>query len=721
MDLIVDEVVQLEEVDPADGDVVVELLAGASVVQLALAVLAQSGLTQGLAYGFLVRAVEDGGGHLPAKSLSRVAEMDLEHLSDVHSGGNAQRIEDYIKRSAVGQVGHILAGQDAGHDTLVTVAAGHLVAHGDLALLSDVDTDDLVYAGAHLIAVFAGEHLYIDDDTALAVRHLERGISHLAGLLAEDGAEQSLLRGQIGLALGSDLADKDIAGTDLSADGDYAALVQILQRIVAHTGDIAGDLLGAELGVARVALVFLDMDGGENVLHDKALVYEDSVLVVVALPGHEADQHILAEGYLALAGAGAVGDNVALVHAVAEGYDWSLVDAGALVGAGKLDELIALDIAAVVLDGDVLSVGADDLAVVLSKDDNAGVHGTLMLDAGGDDGRLSYHEGNSLALHIRAHQSAVCVVVFKEGDHCCRNGNHHSGADVDVIDALAVDLNDLVAVAAGDTLIDKAAVFVAGLGRGSDDVVVLHVGGQVIDLIGHAAGALFNLLEGSDEEAVFICSRIRGEIGDKADVGAFGRLNRAQAAIVAVVNVADVEGGALAAQAAGAEGGHTALMGKLREGVCLVHELGQRAGAEEFLDSRGHGTDIDKALGRYDVQILKSHALADDSLHAGKADAELVLQQLAHAADAAVAEMVDVVLLADAAGKAVEVVDRGEYIVHDDVLGYEKVNILKDSLLESLAFILLHEGLEHDAAYLFLDAKLLGVKVDHALKRHHAV
>ena len=83
--------------------------------------------------------------------------------------------------------------------------------------------------------------------------------------------------------------------------------------------------------------------------------------------------------------------------------------------------------------------------------------------------------------------------------------------------------------------------------------------------------------------------------------------------------------------------------------------------------------------------------------------------------------MVDVVLLADAAGKAVEVVDRGEYIVHDDVLGYEKVNILKDSLLESLAFILLHEGLEHDAAYLFLDAKLLGVKVDHALKRHHAV
>ena len=40
---------------------------------------------------------------------------------------------------------------------------------------------------------------------------------------------------------------------------------------------------------------------------------------------------------------------------------------------------------------------------------------------------------------------------------------------------------------------------------------------------------------------------------------------------------------------------------------------------------------------------MHAHALAHDALHTGKTDAELVLDQLAHRADAAIAEMVDVV------------------------------------------------------------------------------
>ena len=57
------------------------------------------------------------------------------------------------------------------------------------------------------------------------------------------------------------------------------------------------------------------------------------------------------------------------------------------------------------------------------------------------------------------------------------------------------------------------------------------------------------------------------------------------------------------------------------------------------------GPDVDEALGRDDIQILNGHALPDDTLHAAKADAELVLQQLAHAAQAAVAQMVDIILV----------------------------------------------------------------------------
>src|SRR5699024_9242343 len=129
-------------------------------------------------------------------------------------------------------------------------------------------------------------------------------------------------------------------------------------------------------------------------------------------------------------------------------------------------------------------------------------------------------------------------------------------------------------------------------------------------------------------------------------------------------------------QTAGAQSGHTALVGQLGQRVGLIHELAQGAAAEELLDGGGDRTDVDEGLGRDDVQILDGHALPDDTLHAGEANAELVLQQLTHAAQAAVAQVVDIVGSAHAMGQAVEVVDGGHDVIHDDVLGDQIVDAL---------------------------------------------
>ena len=69
----------------------------------------------------------------------------------------------------------------------------------------------------------------------------------------------------------------------------------------------------------------------------------------------------------------------------------------------------------------------------------------------------------------------------------------------------------------------------------------------------------------------------------------------------------------------------------------------QLAGPEELLDRRHHGPDVDQGLGRDRLDVLGRHALADDPLHAGEPDADLVLDQLADRADAAVGEVVLVV------------------------------------------------------------------------------
>ena len=252
-----------------------------------------------------------------------------------------------------------------------------------------------------------------------------------------------------------------------------------------------------------------------------------------------------------------------------------------------------------------------------------------MLDAGCDDRGLGSEKRDCLALHVRAHEGSVTVVVLKERDHGGSDGDHHARGNIDVVNAALIDLDDLVAVAADDSLAYEAAVLIERLGRLRDYEAILLVGGEVINLIGDAAGRLVYLLIRRDKESVLIDLSVGSEVGNKSDVRAFRSLDRAHTAVMAVMNVADVEGRSLTAQTAGAERGKAALMGKLCEGVRLIHELAQRARAEKLLDRGGHGADIYKALRSYDVEILKRHSLADNSLHSGEADAELVLEQLA--------------------------------------------------------------------------------------------
>ena len=484
------------------------------------------------------------------------------------------------------------------------------------------------------------------------------------------------------------------------------------------------------------------MDGGVQVLPHQALVQKDGVLVVIALPGHEAHQDVLAQGDLALLGGGAVrqngGVNGLSVGAYAPAMDplphfhnGPLVDAGGVVGAEELNELIGfllspngggIALAAVVLHGDMAGVQVGDHTVALRQHHNLRVNADLVLHAGAHNGGLGPEQGHGLTLHVGAHQGAVGVVVGQEGNHGGGDGDHHPGGNVDIVHHLPVHVHNLVPVPPGDTGVNQAAVFVHGFGGLADDKVVLLVGGHIGDFVGNPAGLLVHSPVGSLNKAVFIDPGVGGQVGNQADVGTFRGLDGAHAAIVAVVDVPDLHVGPLPAQTAGTQGGEAAFVGQLRQGVGLVHELAQGAGAEELLDGGGDGPDVDEALGGDDVQILDGHPFPDDPLHAGKADAELVLQQLAHAAQAAVAQVVDVVLDGDAPGQAVHIVDGRENIVHNDMLGDQLV-LVEENLVDELLPAVLLQQLLQDAEPdpLFDLAGLKGIEVHIAAHIAHAV
>jgi hypothetical protein len=165
--------------------------------------------------------------------------------------------------------------------------------------------------------------------------------------------------------------------------------------------------------------------------------------------------------------------------------------------------------------------------------------------------------------------------------------------------------------------------------------------GEVDDLLGDAP--LLHAAIGRLDEAEVVDPRVRGEGGDQADVGAFRGLDGAHPAVVGRMHVAHLEPGTLAREAAGAEGGQPALVRDLRQRIRLVHELRELRGPEELLDDRGHRFVVDELLRHQRLDVLQAHALLDGALHPHQADAVLVLDELAHGAHPAVAEVVDVV------------------------------------------------------------------------------
>ena len=179
-----------------------------------------------------------------------------------------------------------------------------------------------------------------------------------------------------------------------------------------------------------------------------------------------------------------------------------------------------------------------------------------------------------------------------------------------------------------------------GVGLG-DDVLLFLICGEVDDLVSDLA-VLDDAVRRLDEPER-VDPGERGQTADQADVGALRRLDRAHAAVVGEVDVADFEAGPLAGQTTRPERRKTTTVGEARQRVDLVHELRQLRGAEELLDRRHDRADVDQGLRGDGLDVLGGHALTHDPLHPAETDADLVLDQLADAADAAVGEVVLVV------------------------------------------------------------------------------
>ena len=524
--------------------------------------------------------------------------------------------------------------------------------------------------------------LHVHDDAGDAGRNDERGVLHVRGLLTEDGAEELLFRREFGLGLRRDFADEDVAGLHFRADANDAVVIEVLQRFFADVRDVARDFFRPELGVAGGDFEFLDVDRGEDVFLEHLLGDEDGVFEVVAVPRHERDEHVAAERHLALIGGGTVGDDLAGLDLLALLDDRLLVEARARVRAHELPQLVDVGVVLRIVssrlrgsspsfgDDDALRVDGGDDAGLFGHDDDLRVARDALFDAGADERRLGLEQRHALALHVRAHERAIGVVVLEERNHARRDRDDLLRRDVHQVDLAGGDFEEVAVLADGDLADEVVLVVDFGVGLG-DDLALFLVGGEVLDLVGDAA-VLRDAVRRLDE-AELVDARVGRERVDEADVRTFRRFDRADAAVVRRMNVADFEAGALAVETARPERGEAALVRDLGERVDLVHELRQLRTREEIADDGRQRLRVDQLLrrDRVDALVVHRHALADETLGAAEADAALVGEQFADGADAAGAEVIDVVDDADALLQADEILRGG-----DDV------GALEDALLE---------------------------------------
>src|SRR5690606_26594050 len=222
-----------------------------------------------------------------------------------------------------------------------------------------------------------------------------------------------------------------------------------------------------------------------------ALGDKDGVLEVVALPRHERDQHVLAEGQLSHVAGGPVRQYVTRLDDFARSDDRLLVVAGALIRALVLGQMVNVgyDFAFRRLGAneDALGIHAFDHAAAGSHHANTRIDGDSAFHAGTDQGGLSADARHGLALHVGAHERAVGVVVLQEGNQRRRNAHHLVGRHVLQLDLLTRG-HAVVAVQTGAHQVSGEAPLFVHVGGGLSDVLAFFFeSAEPLDAIGNGA------------------------------------------------------------------------------------------------------------------------------------------------------------------------------------------------------------------------------------------
>ena len=168
-----------------------------------------------------------------------------------------------------------------------------------------------------------------------------------------------------------------------------------------------------------------------------------------------------------------------------------MTNTGVLVRTGVLSQIININasLACVCL----FIVNANDYAGAIDTLDyaaaecdftHAGIGSDIALHTRADQRLLGLKRGHSLTLHVRAHECAVRIVVFEEGNQCGSDGHHLLRRNVHVIHFFSWLKGCFTFEAHGHEVVYETTFLIQRRTRLSNHKVAFIDSGEIIDLVG---------------------------------------------------------------------------------------------------------------------------------------------------------------------------------------------------------------------------------------------
>ena len=309
---------------------------------------------------------------------------------------------------------------------------------------------------------------------------------------------------------------QDVTSFHFCTDVNNTGFIQTILHTLGQVWNIAGNIFRTQLGITGNNVQFLNVNRSIAVVCSYFFRNQNRVFIVVTVPRHKGDGHVLTQSQFAQIGGCTVGNQIAALQNIACFDSRTLVDVGRLVGTGKFNQVVNIDThftgsRLIVMNTNHHTVGINILnhTAATGNDCSSRVNGNRTFDTSTNHRFFRTQARYGLTLHVGTHQCTVRIIMLQEWNQGCCNGYYLAGSHVHILHTVRRCHNGFAFFATSYQVTNQITIFVQISIRLCNHIATFFDGRQVIDFFSYLT--INNTTVRCFQEAIIIGARINGQ------------------------------------------------------------------------------------------------------------------------------------------------------------------------------------------------------------------